>query len=43
MYWSTKPWAQSFSPISPVTRGTWAATGAIVELQHEAFEQPEKL
>ena len=43
MYVSMKEWAQSFSPISPLTTGTAAATGAMVDAQHDCVVQPEKL
>ena len=43
MYASMKEWAQSFSPISPLTTGTAAATGAMVDAQHDCVMQPEKL
>jgi hypothetical protein len=35
--------AQSFSPISPATRGTCAMTGATWLAQHDRFEQALKL
>jgi hypothetical protein len=38
-----KPCAQSFSPISPLTTGTTAATGAMVDAQHDCVVQLEKL
>jgi hypothetical protein len=43
MYWSMNPSAQSFSPSSPVTTGTLAATGAMVALQLDAVASSEKL
>jgi hypothetical protein len=37
------PLLQSFSPISPLTRGTDLATGAIVAFQHAGLLQAPKL
>ncbi|MEU5086413.1 hypothetical protein [Streptomyces sp. NPDC021356] len=39
---STNPWEQVFSPISPATSGTWAATGASVEFQQLSPAQVSK-